>query len=459
MTDRLDFEARLAHRLAAHTTGVVRPFDASAISASVAAKAPPTGIRQLIASHPHRRGLQLLLLAVVVVSIVGGALLVGSQLMRRAQDQLTTRSPSGLILVASVVNDQTGDLRVMGPEGQPVLSLTPMLATLAFEHRCPRFVAGGARVAYWVNVGEGDFLTIAPLDGSRRMILPTIPARRLDSWDISPDGSHLAYLSGEPDRPDLSILSLEDGSSTVAAHGMESARSVVWNPDGRQLAIGIVSDSETGIDLMDASGANRHAVIRGPLDRESTFVLTPSLFWSPDGRYLAYHLSPHAESWILDVATGESTLVARFPEGGAGYLPWDPSGHAVMYFDGTNVATFDIVSGARHTMADTNHWPKWSPVGERLAFLIDGDRPGHMRLGTVQGDLSGRVEQPLASPATNLAWSPDGSWIAVQAADGLSIYDPGGVIPAKRISDVGVSSPTSCVQWSDATVAHIPTEP
>jgi Tol biopolymer transport system component len=146
--------------------------------------------------------------------------------------------------------------------------------------------------------------------------------------------------------------------------------------------------------------------------------------WSLDGQRLAFLVSPGprdddaAGAWLYEPATGEQRQLMQCadcyeidisPDGSlVAYLEWD---------DGQFLSVLAVDSGEerRISFAGTPGRPVFSPDGSRIAFPVVGGRSG---IHVVE---VGRAEDvPLGTPillhgpvdAANLAWSPNGEWIA-----------------------------------------------
>ncbi len=136
--------------------------------------------------------------------------------------------------------------------------------------------------------------------------------------DFSPDGtrmrvSRIAFKDGAPERYEVGVLRLD----TLEAR--------FFAPD---LAFGI-GDSFSGSS------------------------------WSPSSRYVVEHeLAGAAGVWLLDTATGASTLLARDgPYNRLGYgTVWLPSEDRLLVPDGRGTALLDVATGERRSFAEVP-WP------------------------------------------------------------------------------------------------------
>jgi Tol biopolymer transport system component len=319
-------------------------------------------------------------------------------------------------------------------------------------------VADGKRVAYIFNTLP---LTIASLDGSVRSSVRAVHGTT-SGWAYSPDRTRFAYLDGNTDRSDLTIVSLIDGSATVIARDLHDASLswMSWSVDDT-LAIGLKNGIQGSIDLIAADGTNRRPLVRKPLQSSDLGLMAS---WSPDGTRLAYTVvgppgTPTGDTWVTDVATGRSIRVATADgqavmawaaTANAPSFRWSPDGRQVAYGIGDNVALLDLATGDSRIVADPlwGAGPFWSPDGSRLALVSSGDSK---RVSTFRADLSGRIDQTLEKGMRPIiAWSPDSRQIAVVSGSALYILDPDGLEPPVQISS-NVLPDQGCLTWSAVT--------
>src|SRR5688572_29889548 len=96
--------------------------------------------------------------------------------------------------------------------------------------------------------------------------------------------------------------------------------------------------------------------------------------------------------------------------------------------DRSTVEVVDLADGTRTplTHGPTDRSPRWSPDGRWLAFLRGEDGPAQVHLLPVTGGEPRRLtELPLG--VSELTWSPDGTRLAVTAAElpeGAEPHDP-----------------------------------
>jgi len=210
----------------------------------------------------------------------------------------------------------------------------------------------------------------------------------------SPDGTRMAYLeiSLTP------IIWVADANGQGPRYG-SPGRQFAWSPDGKRLAIlgysGVArSSSVNTLQIIDVTNsrvrtlARASDLMRSLTGNSSADSALTHLAWSQDGTLLAV-----AVDW-----SGGSAVVVLDTSSGAARARWR--------WEWTR-ASFPALD--------------WSNDNRHLAVRIMPDSILESSLGVL--DILTLEQKSL--PGRNLAWSPDGKWLAVtQDPSGLLITTP-----------------------------------
>lgn len=312
-------------------------------------------------------------------------------------------SPDGNLILyrvgyTSVAENRTcGNIFVCAPDGSGKTQLTREGSGVSNA----RWIDGGKKIAF---LKQGQ-IYVAPFSGNslgKAIKMSSVP-RGISEFSVSPDGSHVLYVSTVPSdvKTATDVDPRLDKASAYITEDMDYRH---WDHWVTELNHSYVAPWKAGID--EASSVD----ILGGADVKFELPLAPhsgieQLSWSPDGKMIAYSckkltgreyaFSTDTEIYVYDLATGKTSMI---PMGG-GY--------------------------------DTD--PVWSPDGSRIAWLSmarNGYEADKTRLMcadvTVSGDgsadfsgitdLTASFKYNAASPM----WAPDGSEVYFNAlAEGV----------------------------------------
>ena len=179
----------------------------------------------------------------------------------------------------------------------------------------------GSRVAFDSDRDGERGVYIANRDGTDVRRVSGDGYAAVPTW--SPDGTQLAFIRAEADRPqvwNLWLLNLTTGAGRrLTAFKYGQTWNASWFADGRRVCYThedrlIVADLITGTTREYAS------------PRPRTLVRTPAV--SPDGRHVMFQVA-RSGAWLLDLADGSMRCVLADPT--AEEFAWSPDGRRVAF--------------------------------------------------------------------------------------------------------------------------------
>ena len=228
--------------------------------------------------------------------------------------------------------------------------------------------AGGGTIEL-TGTGTVAFDLVLSPDGASLEVVP----RGL----LEPETVHTLSIRGVRDRSGEALEEVFSTEFTTAPLGLELENAVVF--ESRRTG-------RSELWIQDLAGGDPVQLTHGTADGQS---MAPSL--SPDGRTVAFAVSPFGRDWEIFAIRVDGTGLVNLT--------------AHQAFDGWR--------------------PAWSHDGTRISFFSDRDDPANDEIYVMNADGSG-VRRLTDHPADDAmsTWSPDGSHIAFETnrAGGFDIW-------------------------------------
>lgn len=337
----------------------------------------------------------------------------------------------------SIQDVETGELRVLVP-AVPI----PGDPRDHYEYaQYGRFSRDGRTVAYsWYRelppaeagadgAGRYELRTVGVDGGEPRTVVDPFATdwNLVSPKDWSADGKQIVALARRPESDELIVVSVEDGSiRPVRQFGHRDDPDAFFSPDGRYLAYHASSASGQDHDLFIfdlSSGRNVSLFEQASNDKV--------LGWSEDGRYL-YFSSDRAGSsiWAFPVRegsrTGDPVLIRRDVPGFTG---GEVANGRLFYgsvAETKRVYTMAIEMASGRILSEPvpvpgTGWhsdPQWSPDGERLAYVRGAMSSGQASVVVRSSEGDDVREFPLPAPfreGVAQRWTSDGGRLFVPA--------------------------------------------
>jgi dipeptidyl aminopeptidase/acylaminoacyl peptidase len=265
--------------------------------------------------------------------------------------------------------------------------------------------------AIWKPVGHATKISISPLIDAGLAICEEVRCGAFVSSDSRPTG-HLVFTSTEAGR-DLYAVNVDGTNKTRVAVG--PSYEVEWSPDGSKIAF----ERAGHLVVAERGGGAEKVLAADVVDFE----------WSPDSGSLAvasdavYVMSPDGAKRERAPTERTSDRTGwRDPD----RLAW-ASKRVILIGSGGAVYASDLVSGATHQVAPRRvsgvlAWAL-SPAG-RLAFATDEPQLD-INLIDLDGSNFVHLVDNVRGHVSELAWSSDGRYLAVEQGIELAVIEPG----------------------------------
>ena len=212
-------------------------------------------------------------------------------------------------------------------------------------------------------------------------------------YTINPDGSDLVRLtnwSGEDWFP-------------------------AWSPDGRRIAFQYMC-AEHGVFhlcFMDSDGGNVDC-LKPTVQGNPASVQRPG--WSPDGGSFVFSLESTSQPTTVNIISTDGSVMTTLSTGRD--PSWSPNAPLITFMDSGQIFTMNVDGSNKRQLTNNPGvcmYPTWSPNGARIAYSVEGQG-----IHIMNADGSG--DQTVAPNSSwGLAWSPDGSELALGSGNTLTI--------------------------------------
>ena len=303
--------------------------------------------------------------------------------------------------------------------------ISPDGKTIAYVRRSADVMSDRIRGAIWlVDVATGQ----------QRPLITGPGNYGAPRW--SPDGSRLAYISGDEGGAQLWVRWIANGAASRITQLPDGPDAIAWSPDGKSLAYAMRVPGD-GPSLGKPLARPEGAKWAEPLE-----IYDRATYRTDEGGYIRPGFS-HLFLVPADGGAPRQLTFGNFDDNGP--LAWTPDGKSILFsavrknnweteFNDSEVYALDIASGALTTLT-SRYGPDQvlavSPDGQKIAYLGFDDAHRtyeNAELYVMNRDGSGARSLSAAQDISvdNAAWSADGKSLVVQ-------YDSKGTASLARL--------------------------
>ncbi len=221
---------------------------------------------------------------------------------------------------------------------------------------------------------------------------------------VSQDVTYMAQRQGE--QPRVHVINIESGARQVVGNFPDMTSSPRFSPNGQTIALSLQTGGNSNLYAMNLGS-------RSTTRLTDTAAIDTSPSYSPDGTQIVFESDRGGSQqlYLMDSGGGAAKRIS-FAQGSYSQPAWSPKGDLIAFTKRTGGGFAIGVmrpdgSGERLlTEGFHNESPTFAPNGQYLMFFRD---PGGQSGGKLyMVDITGRVEQPVPTPAfaSDPTWSP-----------------------------------------------------
>ncbi len=384
-------------------------------------------------------------------------------------------SPDGARIICTNNND--GALYIADASGENLHRVSPIagdvMHSVAWSPDGKRiaYVLGNIQFIAWGpalgNLAASSIWVMSVDGGSPKKITESSHLNMSPVW--MPDGKHVLFVSSLGGVRDIYSQKISGSNDPVGAPvrittGL-NPHSISLSSDGHSLAY---SAFTTSANIWSASINGTHPIDQSTMKPFTTGNQTIEGFGvSPDEQWMAYDsdIGGNDDIYKMPMTGGEPVQLTRDPA--SDFAPaWSPNGKEIAFHsfrNGTRDIFTIMADGSRTTPVYVGPGqelvPSWAPDGNHIGFFRFPDSMLVVtRTGAGWSAPAGLIQASAQfTPGGAIRWSPDGSYIAFQRAQAISIFNTAdGSIKPFAPTQNPTGTPTAV--WSpDSKLLYYPT--